>query len=499
MLQKKFTLGIIRKQGIQGSIYLYIGVFVGFLTSSVFFTSILTPEQVGLITTLILYSAVFAQFWTLGFNSVIIRMFSYFRNNENKHNHFFFLVFVITVIGSALSILSYYILEPYIIKVNVKNAPLFITYIRYIIPLIVFTLIFYNLDAYYTVLYKTVRGIFLKELFQRILILVALYIYVLRFINFENFVIGYVIANCLPSVVLIILLIVEGEFVIKPKLEFISKDLSKSMINVGLFGILTTLVGSANIQIDKAMASSMMSLDATGIYAIVLTFPLLIKVPSRAILKISSAIIADAWKRNDLEEITKIYKTTSINQYIIGLLIFIGLWANIDNIFKILGPDYLPGKYVIVLVGLAFIFEMATGAVSQIIAYSSHYKYLTWFTALMLVMVFVSNLIFIPILQITGVALASAITTIIFTIIKVIFIYRKYKIQPFNIRFVYLSGIGLAIFLLSSLMPAMHNMIFDIIIRSGAITILYVIFLVLFKISPEINNQIAELRVKYFK
>ena len=295
------------------------------------------------------------------------------------------------------------------------------------------------------------------------------------------------------------LLMAEGEIVLKPKFEFISKDLSKSMINVGLFGIITSLVGSANIQIDKAMASSMMSLAATGIYATVLTFPLLIKVPSRAILKISSPLIADAWKRNDLLEITKIYKTTSINQYIIGLLVFIGLWANQHNIFKILPPEFEAGKYVIVLLGLAFVFEMATGAINQIIATSAHYRYLTWFTAIMLVMVFVSNLIFIPLYQITGVAIASALTTIIFTLLKVAFLYQKYKIQPFNIKFVYLSGIGAIVYLLSCLMPNIDNFIFDIIIRSGIMSFLYVAFLVMMKISPEINAKIEDLRSKYFK
>jgi len=492
-------LGIIRKQGIQGSILLYIGVFVGFLTSSVFFPSILTTEQIGLTATLLLYSTVFAQFWTLGFNSVIIRMFSYFRDYDNKHNNFFFLVLVITVIGIICSVLSFYLLEPFIIKINIKNAPLFVKYIQYSIPLIVFTLIFFNLDTYYTVLFKSVRGIILKELVQRLLILVALYIYFINLINFENFIVGYIISLSIPSIILIILLMTEGEIVLKPKFEYISRDLSKSMINVGLFGIITSLVGSANIQIDKAMASSMMSLAATGIYATVLIFPLLIKVPSRAILKISSPLIADAWKRNDLLEITKIYKTTSINQYIIGLIVFIGLWANQHNIFKILPPEFEAGKYVIVLLGLAFAFEMATGAINQIIATSSHYKYLTWFTALMLLMVFFSNLIFIPLFQITGVAIASAITTIIFTLLKVAFLYKKYKIQPFNIKFVYLSIIGVIVYLLSCAIPIMDNFIFDIIIRSGIMLFLYSVLLVVMKISPEINDKILELRCLYLK
>ncbi|NJO89912.1 MAG: hypothetical protein HC831_13910 [Chloroflexia bacterium] len=109
----------------------------------------------------------------------------------------------------------------------------------------------------------------------------------------------------MPSVILIFLLILEGEFVIRPKLGFISKDLASSMFSVSIFGILAGLVGSANMQIDKAMTSSMLSLEATGIYSTVTIFALFIKTPSRAMLKIASAIISEAWKRNDLKELKK--------------------------------------------------------------------------------------------------------------------------------------------------------------------------------------------------
>lgn len=52
---------------------LYIGVFIGFITTAVLFPRILTEEEIGLINTLLAYSIVFAQFATLGFNSVITK------------------------------------------------------------------------------------------------------------------------------------------------------------------------------------------------------------------------------------------------------------------------------------------------------------------------------------------------------------------------------------------------------------------------------------------
>lgn len=491
-MRKKFNLGIIRKQGIQGSISLYIGVVVGFFTTALLFPKILKAEQIGLVNTLVSYSTVFAQFATLGFNSVIIRNFSYFRNYQNRHNHFFFLVLLVMTVGSLLSIISFYALKPLIISQNIQNAPLFVEYIDYLVPLIIFTLVFYVLDAYYTVLYKTVRGIVLKEIIQKLFILIAVYFYFVQLYNFEGFTIAYVISLSLPGIILFIFIIAEKEWVFTPKFDFISRDLGKSMFSVGLFGILTSIVGSANMQIDRAMASSMISLEATGIYTTVINFATLIRIPSRSILKIASAVIADAWKKNDIQEIAKIYKVTSLNQYIIALLVFVGLWANVDNVFRILPAGYIHGKYVILWLGLAYTLEMASGAAANIIATSKQYRMLTWMVFVTLIIMIISNLVFIPLFQITGIAMAAAITTIAFTLFKIVYIYFKYKMLPFNIKFFYLSGIGLFAYFIAYLIPHFSNLIVDITIRSLTIAISYLTLLVVFGISGDINAKLLK-------
>ncbi|MFN8257518.1 MAG: oligosaccharide flippase family protein [Bacteroidales bacterium] len=491
-------MGIIRKQGLQGSASLYAGVFIGFVTTALLFPKILNPEQIGLLNTLVSYSTVFAQFATLGFTSVIIRNFSYFRDYKNRHNHFFFLVFWVMVIGSTLSVLAYFLLKPIIVAQNIINAPLFVEYIDYLIPLIVFTLVFFILDTYYTVLYKTVRGIILKEVLQRILILIALLLLLFQFISFKCFTVAYVVALAVPGIIMIIFIIAEGEWVISPKLDFISKDLSRSMFSVGLFGILTSLVGSANLQIDRAMASSMISLEATGIYTTVFIFASLITVPSRALLKIASAVIAEAWKRNDKEEIAKIFKNTCLNQYIIALLVFIGLWGNIDNIFRILPPEYLSGKYVIFWLGLAYTIEMASGASNQIIASSPDYKVFTWMAVIRLALMVVTNLIFIPLFQVTGIAIAAAVSYIIFAIIRLAYIKLRYKIYPYHIKFVYLTAIGILVYFVSDLLPQLNNLYLDITIRSLFITFFFLILITIFKISDELNLKLKKTLKRIF-
>ncbi len=481
-------MGIIKRQGILGSFFLYIGVFIGFITSSILFPKILSKEQIGLITTLLSYAIIFAQIGTLGFNSVTTRMFSYFRNHKNNHNGFFTLTLIIILLGFLVALGLFFAFKPIMIEQNIKNAPLFVEYIYFLIPLLFFTLTFVILDNYSTVLFHAVRGIILKEFVQRLLILIALIFYYFQIYNFKSFVWAYITAASLPAILISLWLVYDSEFKIKPNWKFITPSLQNSMVNVGLYGILIGIAGIATVQIDKIMMSSMLSLEATGIYATVFTFAALIRIPSRAILKIASAVIAEAWKRNDLEEIKSVYKSTAINQYILALLVFVGLWANVHNIFRILPESYEAGKYVILFLGIAYTFDMASGAINTIIASSKYYKYLSWFVFGFLVFIIVSNLIFIPIWKISGVALASAISLSAFILIKIIFVYQKFKIQPFNYKFIILSAIGLLSYLVSLLIPVLANLYLDIIFRSGLITLIFGLLTLVFKISPEINK-----------
>ena len=109
----------------------------------------------------------------------------------------------------------------------------------------------------------------------------------------------------------------------------------------------------------------MLDLGSLGVYTIAFYFGTLVIIPSRPLLKISGTLIAYAWARNDLTQIRDIYYKSCINQFVIGGFLFLGIWANIDNILLILGPDYLQSKWVIFFIGLGYLFDMLTGAMHR--------------------------------------------------------------------------------------------------------------------------------------
>ncbi len=170
-------MGIIGKQTLKGSIFSYLGVVLGFITVGLLWPKFLEPEQIGLINFLIAISVLLAHVGSLGINSVIIRIFPSFRNDDTKHNGFLFLALLYIGLGSVLVLLYYMLFRDRIIANNLEKSTLVVQYAYFIVPFTLVTLLFNLFDSLHKVLYNGVIGIFLKDFIFRILNLILILIY----------------------------------------------------------------------------------------------------------------------------------------------------------------------------------------------------------------------------------------------------------------------------------------------------------------------------------
>ncbi|OQX73198.1 MAG: hypothetical protein B6D61_12795 [Bacteroidetes bacterium 4484_249] len=489
-------MGIIQKQSISGTIYSYLGVLLGFFITGLLFPNIFTTSEVGLLRLLVSYSVLFAQFAGLGFSAVTVKLFPYFRDASKKHHGFLGLALLVSLGGFLISLLVLFLLKPFIIERALDKSELFVTYFKYVVPLIFFTLLFNVFDAYYRVLYNAVKGIILKQVIQRLFILAAVLLYYFEFINFATTVVFYAIALIIPSIILFISLILEKQFYLKPDIKFLTPKLINEMIGVGFFGILLSFSGVLVLNIDVIMVNDILGIKAAGIYTIAFFFGTLVLIPLRPVIKISSVVIAESWKNNDIQTIHQIYKKSSINLTIIGLIVLVGIWGNIDNIFQLIKDDYLPGKMIVLYIGIANVLDMAIGVSNQIIFNSKYYKNLSYFFLVFAVLLIITNILLIPRFGITGAAIASLVSKFIFNSIKYIFLYRKFKFQPFNFKYILLLLIALITYFLSRIIPVFPNFILDIFIRSTAIFIIFSIPVYAFRISEDINDKINKILIE---
>jgi O-antigen/teichoic acid export membrane protein len=486
-------LGIIQKQSISGVIWSYVGVGLGFLTTAILFTRFLETEEIGLLRLLVSYASILAMFSSLGVTSVTIRMFPHFRNEKEKHHGFLGLALMVVIVGFLLSSIVYILLKNWLLEGAEEKSALFIPFFYAVIPLTFFNVLFGVLDAYFRVLYNAVKGIAYKEVFQRVFIIGIVFLYYFQIVGFSLFVWLYVLAYLTPVLFFVASVVKQKKVFLKPDLKFLSTPLRKEMASVAFFGILASFSGILVQSIDVIMIDRFLGLSAAGIYTIGFFFGTLILIPMRTMAKIGSVVIADAWKKNDLKTISEVYTKSSLTLSIVGLLFFVGIWGNIDNVFQLVGEEYSEGKYVILFIALANVVEILTGMSGQIIVNSRYYQWQTYLMFIFAVIVVITNLIFIPLYGIVGAAIATLISKIILGLMKFIFIRVRFGLQPFNHKHLILILITAGAWYISTLIPAFSNYIVDIVIRSAILGILFLVSVYYFKISEDFNGRVEKM------
>ncbi len=490
-------MGIIKKQSIQGSIITYIAVFIGFINTAILLPKLQT-EVVGLISVLISYTVIITQFASLGFGTVNSRMFPYFRNKANNHNGFMFIAFWVGIIGILLSFIVIFIIK-YILHKTRQPDDLFLSYLLYLLPLVFFYRFLNLFDNYYKVNYQSVRGIFLREIVLRSAILLVVALMVLDYFKLNTFILLYVIAFSLPSIIFLFLIVKEKHLVLKPQLGFVTKELRNTMISVGIFGLLSGTTGIIAVNIDKIMIESILGLSETGVYAIAFYFGMIISIPSRSLLRITSAVIAESSKNNDIVSIKSVYEKSTITQFAIGALLFLGIFINLDNIFILLSENYATGRLVIVFIGIAFLSDMLVGTSGQIISFSKQYKLQTYLMVFYVAAIIIGNALLIPKYGIIGAAIATLIAKLLFNISKVITVYLLFRLFPYNIKFIMVALISFLLLFVNQFIWIQDNYLLDIAIRSSIVGISFIVIIYLLNISVDINETINNVMKKVLR
>ena len=490
-------MGIIIKQTIRGSFWSYFGTIIGFVTTSYLFPNYLTTDTIGLFSLLVAYSTLFGQFALLGVQGITARLFPHFRDRESGHHGFLFITVIFMSIGFSLFMIAYVLFSPVLIETNLNDSRLFADYLYLLVPLTFFTMIFTLFDTYNKVLYDAVTGTFLQEFFQRVLIFFITLFFIFRLIDLNQLIISYALVVCLKGIFILLFLYYRGELHFRPELKFISKAFRKELIDVALYSVLGGLGSMVVFKIDKIMINEMLDLGNTGVYTIAFYFGTLVVIPSRPLLKISGTLIADAWARDDVDQVKSIYYKSCITQFLIGSFLFLGIWTNIDNILTILGDKYVQSRWVIFFVGLGYLIDMMTGANGHVIGYSKHYRVALHFISILVVLVVALLYIFIPLWGITGAAVAIAIALLLNNLMRFYFLYLKYRMQPFNYRYLLVTAFFTGLYFLLELIPQQY-FIWDILLRGALVSVATGLFLLVVPVSEDVSNMIKSIltRVK---
>jgi O-antigen/teichoic acid export membrane protein len=487
-------MGVIQKETIKGSVWSYVGAVLGFINTGLLFPKIFSTSEIGLLSVIVAISALFSQFSSLGMNSVTGRLFPYFRSEDKNKFGYLFLLILVTTIGFVVSIIIGIIFKDWIIETKIDESGLLDKYAFYLIPMTFFTLFFNLFDTYNKMLYDITSGIFLKEFVLRVLNFISIFLFFFGWINFDLFVLLYVISYFIPLIGLFFILLFRGEISFKFSDFTLSKGMKREIILVAAFGILAGFSGIISDQLDKYLVNKYMGLSSTGIYTISFYIGTMILLPSRALNKISSTLIAECWKENDLKTIDDIYEKSSINQLVFGLFLFVMIITNLHNIFGFLPAQYSTGKWVMIIIGVTNLIVMFSGVSYSIISTARYYWYMTALMIVQIILIIATNVLLIPILGMTGAAVASLISVSVIRLGSMVVIGFKSSIWPFSLKHLLSIGISLVVVGVVSLIPRVDNIYIDSMIRAIVICATFIPLILVLNVSDEFNLGYKKIR-----
>lgn len=485
-------MGIVRNQSIKNSISFYIGMAIGAINTVIIYPNVFKdhPEHFGLIQILIAYAILVSTFTTLGIPKTFVHFFPAIK----EKGQLYFLSLVTPLLGFVLALLSNILFKEQIFEL--LNASTLLRDNFFYIILLVFFIGFYDvLTAVSRSFLSASTPIFINEVFLKLYSMFVLLLHWFGFLDFSSFLKVYLFGYFLKFAILFMIQWKNNRF----SFTFSVNDLQlKEIISFGLF----VLVGGASImivtRIDMMMIGSLLDLEQVAFYTVAFFIGNAIKVPGKSIGAISFPLVAKSWQNRDFKQIQQLYTKSSINQLIIGGFILLCIWLNINEIFSLLPPKFQGGKWVVLYIALAQLFSMATGVNGTIIVNSKYYRY-DFYTNLFLVFVsIITNYFLILEYGIEGAAMATAISVLLFNLIRLILIKVKMNMQPFSFETIKTILLLFVIFLLINFLPVSGYSLLDIIWRSITVLILFSSAVIYLNLSEDITSIVKELKHKLF-
>ncbi|CAG4991441.1 hypothetical protein DYBT9275_00754 [Dyadobacter sp. CECT 9275] len=491
-------MGIVVRQSLKAGVGSYIGVGIGMINQMYVSTKFLSVEQLALSRLLFENSLLFSAFAHLGTPFIADKFFGLFRDEEEEHHGILPFLLFLPFIGALLFTLIYLASSDWIHAYYAERSPMLLRYHILVIPLTIFWIYISVLESYCRNNARIAIPNFIREVYLRLANLVLIFIFGLGWLSFDTML--YLVVASYGMAILFLGFYIKklGKWYWRfPDRNILTKPLIRQMLGYGSFTLLGGIGVNLMLFIDRSMLAGERGLVSTGIFIIASYMAGVIEIPRKAIAQISIPLLSTALLNGDHAHVRVMNQKSALNQLIAGGLFFLLIWASIDDIFYLIpkGETYGEGKYVVLFIAIVKVFDIATGLSTEIILYSRYFKFATLFIVSSAIVGFCLNLWLIPLYGFTGAAIATALTTLIYSVSRMTFVWMKFKVLPFTSKTLQIVLVLSVLYALTWLVPSYTRTVFSamsiLFLRSAVLLVIFAVLVVWLRISEEINGLVA--------
>ena len=482
-------MGIVIKQTSRNIFTISIALVIGAVNTLYFYPEFLKDEYYGLVVFLLATSNLLQPLMSLGAQHTIIKFYSSFNDKKSKDNFLSSIIFIPLIIILPVSFLVVQMHDTIGSFLSMQN-PIIESYVWVIFLVSFATSYFEVFYAWSRVQLKSVFGNALKEIYPRISVFILLVLVSLDVLEKENFVWFLTGLYFLR----LLIMIIYSLSLYKPKFSFILPENFKEIVSYSIYILLAGSAASLLIDIDKYMIPQKEAISQTAYYAVAVFIATVVEIPGRAMFQILNPMVAKAINTNDNENLNELYQKSSTNLLIICGFFFLLINLNIVSFYELMNNQfYADAIWVVLIISIAKLVQMSFGCGPAILATSSFYKITLPFSISMAISVYFLNDYLIDLYGINGAAISTLIVLLLFTILKVLYINFKLKIQPYNLNTIKIIVVISVLYFTLSLLKLDLYPLFDIIIKSVLISVFYITLVYFLKLSKTINSTLNSL------
>ena len=495
-------MGIIFKQSFKNTLFIYLGFAFGGINTLFLYTRFLEDEYYGLVTFLLSTSNLLMPLIALGIHHTIVKFFSSYLTKVEKDRFLSSVLFLPLIIAIPIAYFGNLFYEQIGDYLSIEN-PIIKDY-TFVIYLIAVACSYFEIFyAWAKVQFQTVVGNILKELWNRVVVMILLFAVYFELITKPEFIYYLTGAYFLRMFVMMF----YAFKLYLPKFTFSKPDNFKEVLRFSGYIILAGSAGAIILDIDKFMIPGKESLVKAAYYSVAVFIGSFIEAPSRAMLNILQPLTSKTLNEENHKEVASLYKKSSINLLLISGLFFVLINANVTQLFNLLPKEYADGALVVLMISLLKLYNGFLGNNGAIINNSKFYRITLPISASMAVSVYLLNKLFYYELDMgtDGLALATMIVIFSANTFKLFFIKSKFSITPFTDKTVKMILIIAVLYVAFNfwdfpvdniyLWKFPIHPIINIILKSSVITVVY-LFLI-FKLN--ISNEFDNLLKKFYK
>lgn len=245
----------------------------------------------------------------------------------------------------------------------------------------------------------------------------------------------------------------------------------KDYFRYSLYAFAGSLGSLLAFRIDGIVIFNLISEEANGTFSIGVSLASVLQIPAVGMFALYAPIVSGHLKAENFAELQKKYVEVAKLLFCIGAVLFCCVFLGIEDLFRLMPTyDKIKDSIPIVLVlSFSVLINMATGFNAEIITYSKYYRFNLIAIFILILLNVGLNIYFIYVLDlgILGVAYASFLSMTLFNISKLLFVYKKFRLFPFDRGFAVMAAVFVLSTVIIYVLPDTGSHFTDLVYKTG--------------------------------